>query len=313
MKQGTAKITATTTDGTDLSANCDVTVSNVAVTAVALDASSKVIRVGKTATLTATVSPANATNKEVTWSSSKTDFATVADGVVTAIAVGTTTITAASAEDVYKKANCSVEVVDASELQTEIATANASYSSAVEGTNVGQYKVGSKSTFMTAISAAQAVFDNADATQIEIDAALAALKSAEKTFAKALIVNETLIFDAELEEENMTRMATFWFSFNDSEPGGSSVVSPLSTTTSPFTMSTPGYNGKGKAAMMEYTLDGSKALGYSPFVGMGLNFKPKEGQPFDMTGSTGVSLTSCEVGAPGVSSPTGASVFTGTS
>ena len=290
LKQGTAKITATTTDGTDLSANCDVTVSNVAVTAVALDASSKVIRVGKTATLTATVSPANATNKEVTWSSSKTDFATVADGVVTAIAVGTTTITAASAEDVYKKANCSVEVVDASELQTEIATANASYSSAVEGTNVGQYKVGSKSTFMTAISAAQAVFDNADATQIEIDAALAALKSAEKTFAKALIVNETLIFDAELEEENMTRMATFWFSFNDSEPGGSSVVSPLSTTTSPFTMSTPGYNGKGKAAMMEYTLDGSKALGYSPFVGMGLNFKPKEGQPFDMTGSTGVSF-----------------------
>lgn len=290
LKQGTAKITATTTDGTDLSASCDVTVSNVAVTAVALDASSKVIRVGKTATLTATVSPANATNKEVTWSSSKTDFATVADGVVTAIAVGTTTITAASAEDVYKKANCSVEVVDASELQTEIATANASYSSAVEGTNVGQYKVGSKSTFMTAISAAQAVFDNADATQIEIDAALAALKSAEKTFAKALIVNETLIFDAELEEENMTRMATFWFSFNDSEPGGSSVVSPLSTTTSPFTMSTPGYNGKGKAAMMEYTLDGSKALGYSPFVGMGLNFKPKEGQPFDMTGSTGISF-----------------------
>lgn len=290
LKQGTAKITATTTDGTDLSANCDVTVSNVAVTAVALDASSKVIRVGKTATLTATVSPANATNKEVTWSSSKTDFATVADGVVTAIAVGTTTITAASAEDVYKKANCSVEVVDASELQTEIATANASYSSAVEGTNVGQYKVGSKSTFMTAISAAQAVFDNADATQIELDAALAALKSAEKTFAKALIVNETLIFDAELEEENMTRMATFWFSFNDSEPGGSSVVSPLSTTTSPFTMSTPGYNGKGKAAMMEYTLDGSKALGYSPFVGMGLNFKPKEDQPFDMTGSTGVSF-----------------------
>lgn len=296
LKQGTAKITATTTDGTDLSANCDVTVSNVAVTAVALDATSKVIRVGNTATLTATVSPANATNKEVTWSSSKTDFATVADGVVTAIAVGTTTITAASAEDVYKKANCSVEVVDASELQTEIATANASYSSAVEGTNVGQYKVGSKSTFMTAISAAQAVFDNADATQIEIDAALAALKSAEKTFAKALIVNETLIFDAELEEENMTRMGTFWFSFNDNTASdnpakcGSSVVTPLSTTTSPFTMSTPGYNGKGKAAMMNYTLEGSAALGYNPFVGMGMNFKVKEGQPFDMTGSTGVSF-----------------------
>ena len=290
LKQGTARITATTTDGTVLSATCDVTVSNVAVTAVALDATSKVIRLGNTVTLTATVSPANATNKEVVWSSSKTDYATVSDGVVTAIAVGSTTISVASADDAYKKANCSVEVVDASALQTEIATANVSYSSAVEGTNVGQYKVGSKSTFMTAISAAQAVFDNADATQIELDEALATLKLAEKAFAKALIVNETLIFDAELEQENMTRMGTFWFSFNDSEPGGSSVVSPLSTTTDPFTMSTPGYNGKGKAAMMQYTLEGASDLGYNPFVGMGMNFKAVEGKPFDMTGSTGVSF-----------------------
>lgn len=49
------------------------------------------VQVGKTATLTATVNPADAT---VTWSSKDTTVATVANGVVTAVKVGTTVITA---------------------------------------------------------------------------------------------------------------------------------------------------------------------------------------------------------------------------
>ena len=296
--KGTANITATTTDGTNLESNkCIVTVSNVSVTAVSFAASSKVMRVGASETLTVTITPDNATIKDVTWKSSNSAFATVVNGEVTAVSVGSTTITATSAdEDVNKYADCIVEVVDASELQSEIATANASYSAAVEGTEIGQYKVGSKSTFMTAITAAQSVFDNADATQIEIDAALASLLSAEKAFAKALISNETLIFDADMKQENMTYMATYWFSFNDhtasEDPSkcGSSEITPLSSEESPFTMSTPGYNGTGKAAMMQYTLEGSAALGYNPFVGMGLNFKATEGEAFDMSGSTGISF-----------------------
>lgn len=298
IAQGSAEITATTTDGTDLTSDpCKVTVSNISVTAVNLDVTSKVIRLSNpTATLIASVVPSNATIKDINWSSSKEAIATVADGVVTALSVGTTTITAASAEDAYTKATCAVEVVDASALSAELATANASYSAAVEGTNVGQYKSGSKSTFMNGISAAQAVFDNADATQTDLDAALADLKDAEKVFAKALISNETLIFNAELKQENMTQMATYWFSFNDATASedptkcGSSVVTPLATEENPFTMATPGYNGTGKSAMIQYTLEGKKALGYNPFVGMGMNFDKTEGVPFDMTGSTGISF-----------------------
>lgn len=51
---------------------------------------------GATGTITATISPSNATNKKVTWESSDETVATVADGVVTPVTAGTATITATS-------------------------------------------------------------------------------------------------------------------------------------------------------------------------------------------------------------------------
>ena len=67
---------------------------------------------GETLTLTATVAPANATNKRVTWSSSNEDVATVDEnGVVTAKTEGTATITATTA-DGKKTATCKVTVID---------------------------------------------------------------------------------------------------------------------------------------------------------------------------------------------------------
>ena len=67
----------------------------VDVTGINLDKTEASMTVGgETLTLTATVAPANATNKTVTWTSSDESVATVADGVVTAVAAGTATITA---------------------------------------------------------------------------------------------------------------------------------------------------------------------------------------------------------------------------
>ena len=68
----------------------------VAVTGVTLNKTSATIGINaknKTTTLTATVSPSNATNKSVTWTSSDTSVATVNNGVVTAKGIGTATIT----------------------------------------------------------------------------------------------------------------------------------------------------------------------------------------------------------------------------
>jgi hypothetical protein len=66
----------------------------VAVTGVSLNKNSTTLTVGGTETLTATVSPDDATDKTVTWSSDNTSVATVdANGLVTAVAEGTATIT----------------------------------------------------------------------------------------------------------------------------------------------------------------------------------------------------------------------------
>ena len=91
--EGTAKITA---KAGDASAVCTVTVKKkvIAVESVTLDRTTLELTVGGTATLTATVKPDNATDKTVTWSCDNTGVATVADGVVTAVAEGTAKVTA---------------------------------------------------------------------------------------------------------------------------------------------------------------------------------------------------------------------------
>ena len=66
----------------------------VAVTSVTLNQSTATVEAGKTVTLTATVAPADATNKTVSWTSSNTNIATVDGGVVTGVAAGEATITA---------------------------------------------------------------------------------------------------------------------------------------------------------------------------------------------------------------------------
>ena len=87
--------------------------STVAVTGVSLNTTSATLEVGKSTTLTATVLPTNATNKNVTWSSSNTSVATVSNGTVTAKAAGTAKITVTTA-DGNKTASATITVTEAS-------------------------------------------------------------------------------------------------------------------------------------------------------------------------------------------------------
>jgi formylglycine-generating enzyme required for sulfatase activity len=80
----------------------------VEVSDVTLDKPTLALVIGKDETLTATVNPADAADKTLTWTSSAPSVATVANGTVTAIAKGATTITAATANG--KAATCEVTV-----------------------------------------------------------------------------------------------------------------------------------------------------------------------------------------------------------
>ena len=128
---GTATITVTTVDG-NKTATCTVTVTAapVPVSGVSLNKDSTSLTVGDTETLTATITPDNATNKNVTWSSDTPSVASVNNGVVTAVAPGTATITVTTADGGFT-ATCAVTV------RPDVPPANPNYRITVEATQGG--------------------------------------------------------------------------------------------------------------------------------------------------------------------------------
>ena len=103
-------VTATNRAGSD-SKELSLTVKSVSVTGVKLNEESLTLRENGSATLTATVEPAGATNKMVTWSSDKPEVATVdTNGKVTAVGEGEATITVTTT-DGSKTATCQVTVL----------------------------------------------------------------------------------------------------------------------------------------------------------------------------------------------------------
>ncbi|HUG12079.1 MAG TPA: Ig-like domain-containing protein [Opitutaceae bacterium] len=98
LAAGTTTITATTTDG-GFQDDSAVTVEDVAVTGVSVEPDGVTLDINVAAQLTASVTPANATNPAFTWSSSDPAIATVnSSGKVTAISSGSATITATTAD-----------------------------------------------------------------------------------------------------------------------------------------------------------------------------------------------------------------------
>lgn len=111
-KNGTTTITATATDGSGVTASCEVTVNiNYPVQGISLNHDAKTFtKAGETLQLTATIYPDSATNKTVTWKSSDKTVATVDEsGLVTAVGNGTANITATT-EDGNYTATCKVTV-----------------------------------------------------------------------------------------------------------------------------------------------------------------------------------------------------------
>ena len=117
--EGTTNIVVTTEDG-EKTATCEVTVikeqtpepepEEVPVEEISLNIQNITLEIGETTALETTISPDNATNKNVTWTSEDENVASVDNGLVTAIGEGTTNIVVTT-EDGEKTATCEVTVI----------------------------------------------------------------------------------------------------------------------------------------------------------------------------------------------------------
>ncbi len=106
---GTTTITIAATDGSGVTATINVTVNGIDVTGIT--AENVTVVTGETATISYTVAPSDATDQSVTFTSANTAIATVdADGVVTGVSVGETTITIASVSNPEVTAEITVTV-----------------------------------------------------------------------------------------------------------------------------------------------------------------------------------------------------------
>jgi hypothetical protein len=87
---------------------------------VTLDKVTTNVQVGAAVTLTPVFSPLNPSHKDITWTSSNPAVATVANGVVTGVALGTVNIKATSLVDTTKKAICAVTVIPSNGQQITV-------------------------------------------------------------------------------------------------------------------------------------------------------------------------------------------------
>ena len=137
-KAGTATITVTTKDGSELSKKCEITVTpaKIAVTGITLDKISTQVQEGKLVQLVATVTPDNATVKDCEWTSSDETIATVdANGLVTTKKAGKVTITVTTKDGSELSAKCEITVIS-SKVEVTGITLDKTSAEAEEGKTV---------------------------------------------------------------------------------------------------------------------------------------------------------------------------------
>lgn len=127
IKEGTAIITVTTKDG-GYSATCTITVSKVvseiSVTGVSLNYETIDMYVDKKITLIKTISPNDATNTNVIWSSTDESVVKVSDGTIVSLKAGTATITCTTVDGSFS-ASCIVNVYENDDSEEVLPTDNA--------------------------------------------------------------------------------------------------------------------------------------------------------------------------------------------
>lgn len=120
LKEGTATITASSTDESGVSASCNITVRKpkILVSSITLTLSSVDGKEGEQIQINATVLPKDATNKALAWASSDESVATVNEtGLISLLKKGTAVITASATDGSKVSAECGVVVMEYSGIE----------------------------------------------------------------------------------------------------------------------------------------------------------------------------------------------------
>ena len=195
--KGITVITVKTMDG-NFVANCVVTVTDgvVPVAGISLNESAAELEVGKVMNLAATIAPANATNKNITWASSNESVATVTNGYVIAVAKGTALITVTT-EDGKFTAACIVTVKESAVAVTGVTLSQTSASLQVGKTlslsaNVLPSNAANKTvTWSTSNAAVATVDNNGKVTAVAKGSATITVKTADGNYTATCAVTVT--------------------------------------------------------------------------------------------------------------------------
>ena len=197
IKLGSATITA---KAGDKSATCAVTVVATDVTSVTLDKTSASLRVGENVTLTAIVKPDDATDKTVAWSTSDASVATVTNGVVVAVEVGSATITAKAGD---KTATCTITVVVTPVTSVTLDKVSASLKAGETVTltaTVNPSDATDKTVTWSTSDAAVAMVSNGVVTAVKVGVATITAKAGDKTATCAITVVPTPVTSVTLDQ-----------------------------------------------------------------------------------------------------------------
>jgi len=251
---GSVTITATSVADSTKKGTCTVSVQNttVAVSSVSLNKNATTLYVGGNETLVETILPSNATNKEVSWTSSNSSVCTVSNGVIHARDEGTATITVTT-DDGDKTASCAV-TVEAAPSSITASTTIENYATANSWANETIYETLTLDSNVTLVS---------DTTQTRSNTGKYYSSSKEWRFYQS----EGASITVELSDEYELDSVTFTFTNNNSgkllDSSSNAITSGTATSLS------------GNSATFTISKSGTGTNGQIKFTGISVTYHLK--------------------------------------
>lgn len=203
------------------------TTENISVSSVALSDTTLTMSTASPVSLTATISPSNATNQNVSWSSSDTSVATVSSGEITGLKAGTTTITVTT-EDGNKTATCEVSVTSGSIAVTGVTLNQSALSMYVDDTanltaSISPSGASNKNVTWSTTNSAVATINNGTVTAVSSGTATITVTTSDGGFTASCDVSVSV--SESLSEITLNSSSGFTYGSYDTNFGIDTIAS----------------------------------------------------------------------------------------